>query len=162
MFGIRRREFIRLVGSVAAVWSFAAWAQQAANIHKVGFLSPAGPSFYLPAFFDALAELDEGKNVVVEQRYADNRLERLPGLAEELVTSTSSLQTARATRGQAGHLDHSNRDDSGRRPVGQRARRCLARPGGNVTGMSLMVPDIGGKHLELKELLPRLSRVAVL
>ena len=85
MFGIRRREFITLVGGVAAVWSFAAWAQQAANMHKIGFLSPAGPSFYLPAFFDALAELDEGKNVVVEQRYADNRLERLPGLAEELV-----------------------------------------------------------------------------
>ena len=72
MFGIRRREFITLVGGVAAVCSFAAWAQQAANIHKVGFLSPAGPSFYLPAFFDALAELGwvEGKNVVVEQRYA--------------------------------------------------------------------------------------------
>ena len=57
MFGIRRREFITLVGGVASVCSFTAWAQQAATIHKVGFLSPTGPSFYRPAFFDALAKL---------------------------------------------------------------------------------------------------------
>ena len=169
MFGIRRREFIALVGGVATIWSFAAWAQQAANVHKVGFLSPAGPSLYLPAFFDALAELGwvEGKNVVVEQRYADNRLERLPGLAEELVHLNVDVIVAVGTLGPLAAKRATSTIPivmtAAGDPLGSGLVASLARPGGNVTGMSLMVPDIGGKRLELlKELLPRLSRVAVL
>ena len=98
---MRRRELITLVGGGAAAWSFAAWAQQTRNIHKVGFLSPSGPSPYLPAFFDALAELGwvEGKNVVVEQRYADSRRERLPGLVEELVHLNVDVIVAVGTLG---------------------------------------------------------------
>jgi putative ABC transport system substrate-binding protein len=109
----------------------------------------------------------EGENVVFERRYAENRLERLPELAADLVRlkvdvivaggtlaplaakrATSTIPIVMAAAGD---------------PLGSGLVASLARPGGNVTGMSLMVPDLGGKRLELlKELLPRLARVAVL
>jgi putative tryptophan/tyrosine transport system substrate-binding protein len=139
-----------------------------ACLRTIGVLSP-GPRLLEQTFFDALSELGwvEGKNVAFEARYADNRLERLPVLAEELVRlnvdlivgigTLAPLAAKRATStipivmGAAGD------------PVGSGLVASLARPGGNVTGMSLMAPDLGGKRLELlKELLPRLVRVAVL
>jgi putative ABC transport system substrate-binding protein len=109
----------------------------------------------------------EGKNLVIERRYAENRLERLPELAAELIKlnvdvivgvgTLAPLAAKRATTtipivmGAAGD------------PVGTGLVASLAHPGGNVTGMSLMAPDLGGKRLELlKELLPRLASVAVL
>jgi putative ABC transport system substrate-binding protein len=118
---------------------------------------------------DALGELGwvEGKNVTFEKRYADNRLDRLAEFAAELVRlnvevivtegilaplaakrATSSIPIVMTVAGD---------------PVGSGLVASLARPGGNVTGMSLMAPDLGGKRLELlNELLPRLARVAVL
>ena len=86
MSGMKRREFITLLGGAAA-WPLAARAQQAGKIHKVGYLSPSLPSVYSPLLFDNLRELGwiEGKNVTFEYRFAENRLERLPELASELV-----------------------------------------------------------------------------
>ena len=87
---MKRREFITLLGGAAAAWALAARAQQAGKIHTIGWLSagasdPTSPP--LTGFLNALPELGwiEGKNVVIERRYAENRLERLPELAAELV-----------------------------------------------------------------------------
>jgi putative ABC transport system substrate-binding protein len=109
----------------------------------------------------------EGKNLVFEHRYAENRLDRLPELAAELIRlnvdlilalgTLAPLEAKRATAFIP--IVMANAGD----PLGSGLVASLARPGGNVTGMSLMAPDLGGKRLELlKELIPRLSLVAVL
>jgi putative tryptophan/tyrosine transport system substrate-binding protein len=119
-------------------------------------------------FTEALRELGwvEGENVVFERRYAENRLERLPELAADLVrlkvdviVATGTLAPLAAKRATSTiPIVMVNAGD----PLGSGLVPSLARPGGNVTGTSLMVPDLGGKRLELlKELLPRLARVAV-
>ena len=168
MSGMKRREFITLLGGAAA-WPLAARAQQAGKIHKVGYLSPSLPSVYSPLLFDDLRELGwfEGKNVTFEYRFAENRLERLPELAAELVRLNVDVIVAVGTLGPLAAKRATTTIPivmlSAGDPLGTGLVDSLARPGGNVTGMSLMVPDLGGKRLELlKELLPRLSRVAVL
>ena len=109
----------------------------------------------------------EGENVVFERRYAENRLERLPEMAADLVRlkvdviaafgTLAPLAAKRATS--TIPIVMINAGD----PLGTGLVDSLARPGGNVTGMSLMAPDIAGKRLEqLKELLPRLACVSVL
>lgn len=109
----------------------------------------------------------EGENVVFERRYAENRLERLPEMAADLVRlnvdvivaggTLAPLAAKRATS--TIPIVMVNAGD----PLGTGLVASLARPGGNVTGMSLMAPELGGKRLELlKELLPRLAGVAVL
>ena len=167
---LKRRQFITLLGCAAA-WPLAARAQQTGKTHTIGLLSPASRSpSVLPALFDApLAELGwiEGKNLVVERRYAENRPERLPELAAELVRLNVEVIVAAGTLGplaakQATSTIPIVMTASGD-PLGSGLVASLARPGGNVTGMSLMAPDLGGKRLELlKELLPQLARVAVL
>src|SRR6516164_8006563 len=147
-------------------------AQQAERIHTIGYLNagafdPISP--VLTSFLNALPELGwiEGKNVVIEYRFAENRLERLPEFAAELVRlkvdvivgigTLAPLAAKRATT--TIPIVMTAAGD----PLGSGLVASLARPGGNVTGMSLMVPDLGGKRLELlKGLLPRLARVAVL
>src|SRR5262249_40237037 len=166
---LRRREFIRLLGGAAAAWPLAAHAQQAGKIHKVGYLSRSVPSVFSSLLFDTLRELGwiEGKNVTFESRYAENRVERLPELAAELVRLNVDLIMAGGTLGPLAAKRATTTIPivmlSAGDPLGSGLVDSLARPGGNVTGMSLMVPDLGGKRLELlRELLPRLSRVAVL
>jgi putative ABC transport system substrate-binding protein len=167
---VKRREFITLLGGAAAAWPLGARAQQAGSRYTVGIFSAGvGNAEFTTVLVDALRELGwvEGKNVVFERRYADNRLERLPELAADLVRlnvdviaavgtlaplaakrATSTIPIVMAAAGD---------------PLGSGLVTSLARPGGNVTGMSLMAPDLGGKRLELlNEALPRLSRVAVL
>ena len=100
---MRRRQFITLLGGAAAS-PLAARAQQAGKIRAIGLLSPASRSpSVVPALFDALAELGwiEGKNLVVERRYAENRLERLPELAAELVRLNVEVIVATGTLGRA-------------------------------------------------------------
>jgi|SRR6516165_4026697 len=165
----RRRQFITLLGGAAA-WPLAARAQQAGKIRAIGLLSPASRSpSVVPALFDALAELGwiEGKNLVVERRYAENRLERLPELAAELVRLNVEVIVANGTLGPLAAKRATSTIPivmtAAGDPLGSGLVASLARPGGNVTGISLMAPDLGGKRLELlKELLPRLARVAVL
>jgi putative tryptophan/tyrosine transport system substrate-binding protein len=83
---VKRRDFITLLGGAAASWPLAARAQQAAKMRTIGYLSP-GAAPGITALFDALPELGwiEGKNIAFERRWAENRLERLPELAAELV-----------------------------------------------------------------------------
>jgi putative tryptophan/tyrosine transport system substrate-binding protein len=109
----------------------------------------------------------EGKNIVIEQRWAEGKLARLPGFAAEVVrlkvdiivsagpTVTRAAKDANVTIPIVMGFD----DD----PVGSGFVASLARPGGNITGLSALSPDLSGKQLELlKEIVPRLSRVAVL
>jgi putative tryptophan/tyrosine transport system substrate-binding protein len=171
---VKRREFIGLVG-IAAVLPFAARAQQLGKRYTIGLLNAgiapqsAQAVAFWSALFDALREFGwvEGKNVVFERRHAENRVERLPVLAAELVRlhvdvivgvgTLAPLAAMRATS--TIPIVMTAAGD----PVGSGLVASLARPGGNVTGMSLMAPDLGGKRLELlKEILPRLARVAVL
>jgi putative tryptophan/tyrosine transport system substrate-binding protein len=109
----------------------------------------------------------EGKNVAFERRYAENQPERLLELAAELVRLNVDVIVAIGTLGplaaKRATLTIPIVMTAAGDPLGSGLVASLARPGGNVTGMSLMAPDLGGKRLELlKELLPRLARVAVL
>jgi putative tryptophan/tyrosine transport system substrate-binding protein len=165
---MRRREFVTLLGGAAA-WPIAARAQQARKAYKIGLLNAGSEPLATKSLFDALSELGwiEGKNLAFERRWAENRLERLPELAAELVRLNVSVIVAFGTLAPLAAKRATSTipivmADAGD-PVGSDLVASLARPGGNVTGMSLMAPDLGGKRLELlKELLPQLARVAVL
>jgi putative tryptophan/tyrosine transport system substrate-binding protein len=167
---IGRREFITLLGSAAAAWPLAAQAQQAGSKHTVGILSAGVENAALNmVLVYALRELGwvEGKNIAFEHRYAENRLERLPGLATDLVRLKVDVIAAAGTLAPLAAKQASSTIPivmtTAGDPLGSGLVASLARPGGNVTGMSLMAPDLGGKRLELlKEVLPRLARVAVL
>jgi putative ABC transport system substrate-binding protein len=168
---LKRREFITLLGGAAATWPLAARAQQAGKVYRIGFFNAGEPiqSRSRLIVVNGLRELGwiEGKNILFEGRFAENRLERLPGLAAELVSldvdvivafgTLAPLAAKRATT--TIPIVMMNAGD----PLGTGLVASLARPGGNVTGMSLMAPDLGGKRLELlREVLPSLSRVAVI
>jgi len=169
---LKRREFITLLGGAAMAWPVATRAQQVGKRYVVGILSAGASSVQATlnaAFSDGLREWGwvEGKNVVFENRNAENQLERLPELAADLIGLKVDVIVAAGTLAplaakQATATIPIVMTTAGD-PLGSGLVASLARPGGNVTGMSLMVPDLGAKRLELlKELLPRLSRVAVL
>ena len=165
------RIFIWLLATVFLATASAAEAQQAKKRPRIGVLSSRlGP---LPtregAFQESLRKLGyvEGQSITIEYRYAEERLDRLPELVAELVhskvdvivaVSTPAIEAAKnATKTipiiMAGVSD----------PVGTGFVASLARPGGNVTGLSLQSPELSGKRLELlKEVIPKLSRVAFL
>jgi len=165
---LRRRQFITLIGGAAATWPIAAPAQQGVK-YRIGFLSAGVIPKYWSNFVDGLRELGwiEGKNIVFDLRQAENRLDRLPELAAELVRLNVD---AIATVGTLAPLAAKQVTTSipivmlsAGDPLGSGLVASLARPGGNVTGMSLMTPDLGGKRLELlKEVLPRLARAAII
>ena len=147
-------------------------AQQPAKIPRVGFQSTTSRSNVparLEAFRQGLRELGyvEGKNIVIEYRWAEGKAERLPALLDELVrlkvdvivtsgpTPTRAAKEATVTIPIVMTWDYD--------PVGNGFVSSLARPGGNITGLSTLAPEISGKQLELlKEIVPKLSRVAVL
>jgi putative ABC transport system substrate-binding protein len=146
---LKRREFITLLGGAAA-WPVAARAQEAGSKHTVGILSASGTPTLNTVFIAALSELGwvEGKNVVFEHRYADNRLERLPGLAADLVRLKVDVIAAAGTLAPLAAKQASSTIPivmtAAGDPLGSGLVASLARPGGNVTGMSLMAPDLGG------------------
>jgi putative ABC transport system substrate-binding protein len=149
-----------------------AGAQQPAKIPRIGILIPTSASFSsarLEAFRQRLREHGyvEGKNIVIEYRYAEGKPERLPDLAAELVrlkvdvivtTGPGPTLAAKKASGTIPIVIASAAD-----PVGTGLVSSLARPGGNITGLSLMVPDLDSKRLELlKEAFPKVVRVAFL
>jgi len=147
-------------------------AQQSAKIPRIGYLvgaSLSGTSARIEAFRQGLRELGyvEGKNIVIEYRYAEGKLDRLPALVAELVRLKVDVIVAngppstRAAKEATVTIPIVMAQDSD--PVGSGFVASLARPGGNITGLATLAPELSGKRLELlKEIIPKLSRVAVL
>ena len=163
--------FVTLVLALTMCGAVAA-AQQPARIHRIGILSPASASIVsarVEAFRQRLRELGyvEGKNIVIEYRYAEGKHERVPDLAAELVRLkvdvivTTGVQPVLAAKKASATIPIVFAAASD--PVGAGLVSSLARPGGNITGLSLMAPDLDGKRLELlKEAFPKVARVAFL
>jgi putative ABC transport system substrate-binding protein len=160
------------LGTLLLALSVPVEAQQAKKVPRVGFLSTSSPSaasFRTEPFRQGLRELGyvEGKNIVVEYRYAEGKLDRVPALAAELVRLkvdvivTAGPTPTRSAKKATNTIPIVMAFDSD--PVGNGFVASLAHPGGNITGLSSLASEISGKRLELlKEIMPKLARVAVL
>jgi putative tryptophan/tyrosine transport system substrate-binding protein len=167
---IRRINFCLLLISFLFIVS-PAEAQQVKKVPRIGFLvagSASSVSARIEAFRQRLRELGyiEGKNIVIEWRFADGKSERVSALAAELVrlkvdvivsTGPGAIRPAKEATVRIPIVMGFDND-----PLGNGFVASLARPGGNITGLSTLAPEISGKRLELlKEIIPKLSRVAV-
>ena len=138
---------------------------------RIGFLAPGAPAtarIQLNAFLDGMRELGyvEGRTFVIEYRGADGQLERLPELAAELVKARVDVIVASSTPGSLSAKAATQTIPivfpNGSDPVGSGIVPQLARPGGNITGLSLMASEISAKRLEmLREVVPQIARVAM-
>jgi len=169
---MRRRDFITLLGGTAAAWPLATHAQQRAKLPTIGILASGTPEAqgrWWAAFVEQLRVLGwiEGRNVAIEHRWAEGRSERFTEIAAEFVRlnveiiitdGTPAIAAAKRATPVIPIVFAAAGD-----PVATGLVASLARPGNNVTGMSLMSSELGAKRLELlREIRPRLSRVAVL
>src|SRR5262245_32910123 len=166
---INKRQLASFALSVMLLaLSVSAQAQQPAKVHKVGVLrADSPPNLSAETFQQAMRDLGyvEGKNIFIEYRYAEGKVDRLPNLAEELVRLNVDVIWAlgpavspakNATKTIPIVITHVSD------PVGSGLVASLARPGGNITGLSGFAQELGGKRLELlKEVILKLSRVAV-
>ena len=167
----RRREFIAALGSVAAAWPFTARAQQVKRptIGLLGGATPSAQAQWTAAFGQRLGELGwvEGQTVAIEYRWVEGRFERSPAIIAEFVRlkvdvivthATANVATAKQVTSVIPIVFASAGD-----PVGNALVASLARPGGNVTGLSVQGTDMAGKTVDmLRDLLPNLGRLAVL
>ena len=163
---MRRREFIKLSAGVAAAWPLTATAQQR---FRIGLLSAGGGGTFVAPFVGKLADLGyvEGKNVVIEDKFAEGNAGRLKEYAAELVRQhVDVIVTIGTPAGFAAKQATSTIPivfGAISDPVGVGLVTSLARPGGNATGNSLMAPDLSAKRLEmLRALAPSMSRFAIL
>jgi len=165
-----RRAFLATAAAGMVVIPAAARAQHAGKVHRIGFLSlQSGLNSTTEAFAQGMRELGyvEGRNLIVEYRWAARKEERLPELAAELVRlKVEVIVTAAAPAIEAAKRATSTIPivmATAADPVGSGLVASLARPGGNVTGLSALSTDLAGKRLQLaRELVPKASRVAVL
>jgi putative ABC transport system substrate-binding protein len=166
---MRRREFITLLGGGAA-WPLVASAQQPGKIYRIGYLSPTtGLEARDKAFLQGLQELGyiEGKNIVIDYRFAHGKFERLAELATELVRLDVDVIAAVVTQASIAAKAATRKIPvvilAVSDPLGSGLVTSLARPDANVTGTSSMTGEVVGKSLELlKDIVPKLSHVAVL
>src|SRR5262249_19203237 len=168
---LRRREFIALLGGAAAAWPLAARAQQPGKLPTIGYLgagTAASESQRVAAFKERLHQLGwiEGRTIAIESRWVEGRSDRASEIAGELtrlkvdiiVTSGTPQVIALKQATSVIPIVSPTMGD----PVGAGLIASLARPGGNVTGLSLLQPDLGGKRLEvLRETVPGLRRLAI-
>ena len=170
---MRRREFITLLGTGAAVaWPVAVRAQQLGKVSRIGFLGTSSPSLERPlvdAFVQKLRELGhvEGATIAMEYRWAEGQDDRLPDLAAELVRIKPDVIVTTGTPGTLAAKQATATIPivfaSSGNPLNTGLVASLARPGGNVTGFTISGPELEGKRLQiLKDAVPSLSRVAVL
>src|SRR5262245_58777203 len=171
---IQNRKLVAIVALVVTLAMFGARAdaQQSKTVFHIGIFVVPPASAVRPrveAFRQRLHELGyvEGKTIVIESRYAGGDLERLPALAAELLRFKTDVilsggpATTRAAMEATKAIPIVMAQDDD--PVGNGFVASLARPGGNITGLSSLAPEISGKRLELlKEMIPQLSRVAIL
>jgi len=169
--GMRRRDFVILLGGGAAAWPLAARAQQAGKLRTIGFLGASTPSAWsqwTAAFVQRLRELGwtEGRTVAIEYRWAEGRSERYTDIATEfvrlnvdvIVTVGSAVAAAKQVTSTIPIVFAIAVD-----PVGSGMVASLARPGGNATGISVQSPELAGKRIEiLREALPNLRRLAII
>jgi putative ABC transport system substrate-binding protein len=168
---MQRREFITLVGGAAAAWPLAARAQQPARLPTIGFLGSAGPSIWnewVSAFVQRLSELHwlVGSTVSIEYRWAEGRSDRFAEFAAEFVRlkvdaivigGTPAVIAAMQATSVIPIVFVAVGD-----PVANGLIASLARPGGNVTGLSNQTRDLAGKRIEiLREVIPGLRRLAI-
>jgi putative ABC transport system substrate-binding protein len=168
---MRRREFIGTLVSLAATWPVMAWAQKADKVYRIGYLglaSAAAQANRMKAFRVGLVALGyvEGENIVLEERRTEGQYEELPALAAQLVdlkvdvivTHASGVLAAKRATTTIPIVMASSGD-----AVAQGYVSSLARPGGNVTGMTIFNPELAAKRLELlKEAIPGLVQSGVL
>jgi len=169
---VKRREFITLLGGAAVAWPLAARAQQAGKLPTIGFLGQttlSGGSEWVAAFVQRLHELgwNEGRTIAIEYRWAEGREERFAEIAAEfvrlrvdvIVTSGTPQVLAAKQATSVVPIVFATAGD----PVRTGVVASLARPGGNVTGLSNQNTDLAGKRLELlREVVPGLRRVALI
>jgi putative ABC transport system substrate-binding protein len=160
---------LAVAGAGALLLPRSSFAQPQPRTFRVGMLATGSPTRFTDAIVTALGELGyvEGRNTVIERRFAEGQLDRLPELAAELVRlrvdvlviqGTPATLAARRTTSAIPIVFAANSD-----PVGVGLVASLARPGGNVTGTSLMASELSAKRLELLHALaPGLSRIAIL
>jgi len=167
---MRRREFIALLGGAAA-WPLASHAQQPAKLPTIGFLGTATPSMWshwVAAFVQRLREHGwiDGRNIAIEYRWAEGRTERFAEIAAELVrrkvdvivTSGGAVVAAKQATSVIPIVFPMAPD-----PVSSGLVASLARPGGNVTGLSIQSTELATKRLELiREVVPGLRRLAIM
>ena len=171
---MNRRDCIVMIGAGALAAPFGAIAQQSGRVWRVGFLGGAARPAVLDAGFHGdlvrgLRELGyvEGKNLAIEWRFADNKPDRLNEMAAELVRLKMDVIVAAASGGPLALQKITSTIPIVMASVGDAVGlgliKSLARPGGNITGVSTMTADLGSKRLELLlTMVPRLSRVAVM
>ena len=173
MSGMKRRDFIALIGGAAA-WPLAARTQQPARVRTIGFLLPGGSRTtvmraQLEAFREGLKEYGwiEGHNISVEYRFAEGKEDALAEFAAELARlrpdvivaeGTAAIRAAKTVAQTIPIVMATSTD-----PLGNGLVASLHRPGGSVTGLSLQTAELAGKRLQLlTEIVPGLARVAVL
>jgi putative tryptophan/tyrosine transport system substrate-binding protein len=168
---MRRREFVRLLGGAAAAWPVVARAQPAGKRPTIGYIGGGGPitqRAWVEAFVQRLRELgwSEGRTVAIDYRWAEGRSERFAEIAAEfvrrkvdvIVTSGGAVVAAKRATSVIPIVFAAAND-----PVGAGLVASLARPGGNVTGLSLQASDLAGKRLGLlREFVPGFRRLAIL
>ena len=165
---MQRRDFIKIIAGSAVGWPLAARAQQASKVWRIGFIAHGHESFY-DALFEGLREYgyEEGRNLIVERRYARGQAERFKEFAAEMVrlnvdvvvvvTTPAALAVMNASK--TIPIVHPNAID----PLNTGLVVSLAHPGGNVTGGAQLTAETSAKRLDiLKRVVPGLSRVATL
>jgi putative ABC transport system substrate-binding protein len=169
---ITRRVFVGALGLGLLAAPLAAEAQQAGKVYRIGYLGTSSPSLeqhLVEAFRQRLRELGyiEGQNITIEYRWAEGHDDRLPGQAAELVRLKADVIVTTGTPGTLAAMQATKTIPIVMTSSGDAVLAglvaSLARPGGNVTGLTLFGPELEGKRMELlKQAVPRLSRVALL
>jgi len=168
--GLPRRSFLTIVGGVLLVSPLRAAAQPAGKVPRIGYVTSSARSVNVDAFDQGMRDLGYtiGQDIVIEYRFGDGRPDRVPALVDELLglkvdmLYAPSPQAIRAAR-QATSTVPIVGVDLETNPVDAGWVKTLARPGGNVTGFFLDIPELSGKQIQfLTDAVPRLKRVAVL
>jgi putative tryptophan/tyrosine transport system substrate-binding protein len=167
---LKRREFITLLGGTGGVWPLAAWGQQAGKLPTIGFLGSNASAWrpWTDAFVGRLRELGwvEDRTIAMEYRWSEGRPERNAEIAAEfvrlnadvIVANGTAVPTVRQATSAIPIVFPVSVD-----PVGGGLVASLARPGGNVTGLSVQQSDAASKRLELlREVVPGLRRLAII